>query len=62
MKKILLLCIALLGAICLGGTTYNVRLGDTLESIAQAHGIPVEDLAEIIILTRPIILFGWGSS
>ncbi len=53
MKKILLLCIALLGAICLGGTTYNVRLGDTLESIAQAHGIPVEDLAEINNIDPP---------
>jgi len=44
MKKILF-CVALLGAICLSGTTYTVKLGDTLESIAQAYGIPVQDLA-----------------
>ncbi|HPX64480.1 MAG TPA: LysM peptidoglycan-binding domain-containing protein [bacterium] len=57
MKKILFL-VALLGAICLnGGTVYTVKLGDTLEGIAQAYGVTLADLAEVNYIDPPYIIW-----
>ena len=57
MKKILFL-IALLGVICLSGETiYTVKLGDTLESIAQTYGVVLADLAKTNDIDPPYIIW-----
>ena len=57
MKKILFLIALSCGAIWLGAITYTVKLGDTLEGIAQAYGVTLADLAEVNYIDPPYIIW-----
>ncbi len=57
MKKILFLIALIFGAIWLGAITYTVKLGDTLEGIAQTYGVGLADLAEVNNIDPPYIIW-----
>ena len=57
MKKILLALVAIVFGVALFGATYTVRQGDTLEGIATANGVAVEQLAAVNNVDSPYIIW-----
>lgn len=57
MKKILLALVAIVFGVALFGATYTVRQGDTLEGIATANGVAVEQLAAANNIDRPYVIW-----
>lgn len=57
MKKIVLALAAIVFGAALFGATYTVRAGDTLEGIATAQGVAVEQLAATNSIDQPYIIW-----
>ncbi len=57
MKRILLALMAIILGAALFGATYTVKQGDTLEGIATAQGVVVEQLAAVNNIDQPYIIW-----
>jgi len=57
MKRIFLALVAVILGVALFGVTYTVRVGDTLEGIAAAQGVAVEQLAAVNSIDSPYIIW-----
>ena len=56
-KRIFLAIVAVILGVAIFGATYTVRQGDTLEGIAAAQGVAVEQLAATNSIDQPYILW-----
>jgi len=56
-KRIFLALVAVILGVALFGATYVVKIGDTLEGIAEANGVSAETLAQINNIDQPYVIW-----